>query len=241
MKTLKLPKFLPLLLLVLFVSSTYAQQPITDHDNDGVEDSVDLDDDNDGILDTDELKWGNQDFDGDGIPNHLDLDSDNDGITDATENMNSDINGDGIIDGFMDENGDGMNDSPITLTAQLDVDADGLPNFLDSDSDNDGIPDAIAAGGKDDNHDGRLDDYRDVDYDGLSDVVDGDIGNMLAPGDASITSSSRNILNTASYFKELTRLARSCEDIDIDGLCDCYDGDLGNELKLGYDFDLEEL
>ena len=56
----------------------------SDPDQDGVKNSLDLDDDNDGILDTDE--GGNKvDTDGDGIPNRLDLDSDNDGCSDAQE------------------------------------------------------------------------------------------------------------------------------------------------------------
>ena len=56
----------------------------SDPDNDGIKNSVDLDDDNDGILDTEE---GGKDLDtdGDGIPNRLDLDSDDDGCLDAQE------------------------------------------------------------------------------------------------------------------------------------------------------------
>lgn len=225
----------------LFSLAANTQTTFSDHDNDGIEDSIDLDDDNDGILDEEELKWNNPDIDGDGILNHLDLDSDNDGITDATESGQIDLNGDGIVDHFQDNNADGWIDMTTTLSVKLDADADGLPNFLDTDSDNDGITDARAAGGLDENSDGRLDGYRDVDYDGLSDVVDGDIGNMLAPGDASLTPSSKNMLTNNEYFKKLKRLARSCEDIDRDGLCDCYDGDLGNELRAGHDFLAEEL
>ena len=49
---------------------------LPDFDDDGLDDSVDLDDDNDGILDTEE-DAGNSDIDGDGKPNSRDLDSDN--------------------------------------------------------------------------------------------------------------------------------------------------------------------
>lgn len=229
------------ILFCLFSVPAITQTTFHDHDNDGVEDSIDLDDDNDGILDEEELRWNNPDIDGDGILNHLDLDSDNDGITDVVESGQADLNGDGIVDHFQDNNADGWIDMTSTLSVNLDIDADGLPNYLDTDSDNDGITDAIAAGGLDANSDGRLDGYRDVDYDGLSDVVDGDIGNMLAPGDVSLTPSSKNMLMNHQYFNKLKRLARSCEDLDVDGLCDCNDGDLGNKLRAGHDFMAEEL
>ncbi len=232
-----------LLLLILLISfrSFVIAQHFNDQDNDGIENEQDLDDDNDGIPDEMELKWGNPDIDGDGITNELDLDSDNDGIPDAVEASYADINGDGIVDGFMDENRDGWTDIELGVAVLWDADADGLPNFLDSDSDNDGYTDVEAAGGMDQNKDGRLDGFRDVDLDGLNDLVDGDIGNMLAPGDHSLTPSSSNKLPTDQYFRPLTRLARSCEDIDLDGLCDCFDGDIGNQLKPGQDFSFEEL
>ncbi len=98
-----------------------------DTDNDGVPDSIDLDDDNDGILDT--LESGgnvpNGDEDGDGIPNYLD----------TTDNGNG---GDGSTTNYTDSNVDGIPDI-------YDTDKDGIPNHFDLDSDNDGCPDSIEA------------------------------------------------------------------------------------------------
>ncbi|MEZ0484672.1 hypothetical protein [Fibrella aquatica] len=74
-----------------------------DADDDGILDSIDIDDDNDGVLDTVE---GTADTDGDGIINSLDLDSDNDGITDVIENGGTDANCDGMQDGVI--NGQGL-------------------------------------------------------------------------------------------------------------------------------------
>ena len=58
-------------------------EPMTDTDNDGVPDYVDLDSDNDGILD--ETEGCLIDTDGDGIVNCLDLDSDGDDCPDVIE------------------------------------------------------------------------------------------------------------------------------------------------------------
>ena len=87
------------------------------------------------------------DDDGDGIPNHCDLDSDNDGISDLEESGQDpslvDLNGDGVVDGGVDANG-------VPLAANggvrpVDTDTDGIQDFLDLDSDNDAIPDAVEA------------------------------------------------------------------------------------------------
>lgn len=119
--------------------------PITDTDADGIPDSADLDDDNDGIADIVEYSGGgpNLDTDGDGIPNTRDLDSDGDGIPDNVEAQGtsaysapsgSDSNSDGI------DNTYGMGLSPV------DTDSDGTPDFLDTDSDNEGGSDTAEAG-----------------------------------------------------------------------------------------------
>jgi large repetitive protein len=150
-----------------------------DYDGDGVPDATDLDDDNDGIPDSVE---GNGDQDGDGIPNRLDRDSDNDGITDTVEAGGTNVNGDGIIDGFADTNNDGLSDtlvgSPLLVP---DSDGDGKPNFLDLDSDNDGIPDLKEAGGIDIDNNGVIDNLTDTDKDGIPDVVDPSTGGAPLP------------------------------------------------------------
>jgi hypothetical protein len=91
------------------------------------------------------------DNDGDGIPNHLDLDSDNDGIPDVIEAGGTDSNKDGLADDDDDnENNTDSNGIPtsagvgITTPTNSDsADGDTLPDYLDIDSDNDGIPDNI--------------------------------------------------------------------------------------------------
>ncbi|MBP6619714.1 MAG: hypothetical protein KA188_05635, partial [Leadbetterella sp.] len=95
--------------------------PDCDNDNDGVSDNLDIDDDNDGIPDTVESPGGvnpSADHDSDGIPNFLDPQ----------------------FPGFVDVNNDGLND-------KFDPDGDGVPVQFDLDSDNDGIPDLVEAGG----------------------------------------------------------------------------------------------
>ena len=78
-----------------FIASiTLPETIVKDCDFDGIPNSDDLDDDNDGILDTVEL---DEDTDGDGLPNHTDLDSDNDGCFDVIEAGYSDPDGDGVL------------------------------------------------------------------------------------------------------------------------------------------------
>ena len=139
---------------------------IFDTDGDGVADNRDIDDDNDGILDVDE---GNVDTDGDGIINSLDIDSDNDGITDNVEAQTTagyiapsgqgnpdiggtfvDVNRDGLDDNFdagLIANGpaNGIGLTPVNTDAGADT-PDATPDFLDIDSDNDGLNDTLEAG-----------------------------------------------------------------------------------------------
>ena len=99
------------------------------------------------------------DTDGDGIPNHLDLDSDNDGISDLYESgdaagIAADIAGNSngtveIGESADTVDGDGLMDvfTATTGTTPVNTDdpADGIPDYLDLDSDNDGIPDTVEA------------------------------------------------------------------------------------------------
>lgn len=120
-----------------------------DFDNDGVPDAIDLDDDNDGTPDMAEYPGmiltsdPSADNDGDGIPN----------FRDADYTFCGSLNANGICTAF-------------------DKDGDGVPNHFDIDSDNDGIPDVIEAGGVDTNGDGILDNFSDADADGLATTID---------------------------------------------------------------------
>lgn len=99
---------------------------------------------NDGIVDL-------FDFDLDGIPNHFDLDSDNDGILDIVEVGNAalDANNNGQTNNTVGVNGldDTIEDNDTNLAAITFViantDGTGNANYLDIDSDDDGIVDNI--------------------------------------------------------------------------------------------------
>jgi outer membrane protein OmpA-like peptidoglycan-associated protein len=141
-----------------------------DTDNDGIPDSIDIDDDNDGIPDALEGD-GSVDTDNDGIPDSLDLDSDNDGLYDLNEagfpNPSSlDSDNDGRLDSSLVFGSNGLVDSLETIAdsgvinynggTALDTDADGVKDFRDLDSDNDSIPDVIESDGVDGDGDGVL-------------------------------------------------------------------------------------
>jgi len=120
-----------------------------DSDSDGIGNTTDLDSDNDGIPDSIE---GVGDTDGDLIPDNLDLDSDNDGIYDVEEARHGaiDANNDGRVDGFTGDNGlldslETVAESNILNYTVDNFDSDGVANYLDLDSDNDGLPDNIEA------------------------------------------------------------------------------------------------
>jgi outer membrane protein OmpA-like peptidoglycan-associated protein len=148
-----------------------------DVDSDGVANHLDLDSDNDGITD---LAEGSADAEGDGRPNFVDLDSDGDGVFDAVEagyattgltitsgRVQGVVTGNGFLDAL--ETGDAF---PVAgAHAPTDTDGDGVRDFLDRDSDNDGLLDADESGAADGDADGvpnRLD--LDSDGDGVTDA-----------------------------------------------------------------------
>lgn len=135
-----------------------------DKDNDGIINSVDIDDDNDGILDTVE---GNLDSDNDGLINSLDLDADNDGIPDNIEAQatatyvapsGNDSDNDGLDDAY-----EGVGNAGLT---PVNTDGTDKPDYLDLDSDNaqgtDTVEGALTLDGVDSDNDG-LDDAVDTD------------------------------------------------------------------------------
>jgi len=145
------------LFILLFICSAYATEEISISEVNFkslvVDDKADLDDDDDGILDTVEdanLDKDNDpdtnptDTDGDGIPNYLDIDSDGDGILDNYEGQRTsnyvapsgiDANGNGLDDAYEGSFGFGI--------VPINSDKAALPDYIDLDSDIDGIRDNL--------------------------------------------------------------------------------------------------
>lgn len=152
-------------------------------DNDDVTPTCDIDDDNDGIPDIQEIYVGDHDNDGildwadpDFCTSYFDTIAGWSCAVDGLPNPTADIDGDGYAN-FIDE------DFPYCgsfilgidqICSNFDPDGDGIPSHLDLDSDNDGIPDIIEAGGTDTNGDGQADSMIDTDKDGLIDLYDND-------------------------------------------------------------------
>lgn len=107
---------------------------------------------NDLAIDDIEIKQTLCDRDSDGVADVFDLDSDNDGIPDIVEvGLGNLSNGTGrIAAAWVDVNNNGLHDtaeSIITNAASIpDTDGDGVPNYLDLDSDNDSIFDVDESG-----------------------------------------------------------------------------------------------
>ncbi len=186
-----------------------------DSDGDGNADYLDRDSDGDSIPDAME---GIIDTDYDGIPNWLDTDSDGDGISDTIESSLAtlDTDGDGIVasidvtqTGGLDANYDGIDDA-LFDTALADTDSNSRPDFLDTDSDGDNIPDAIE-GTVDSDGDGSPD-FRDVDSDG-----DGIPDSVEKRGDAD-NDGIPNYLDLDSDGDDLPDATEGTGDNDNDGI-----------------------
>ncbi|MCZ2222606.1 MAG: choice-of-anchor A family protein [Chitinophagales bacterium] len=120
------------------------------------------------------------DSDGDGKPDAYDIDSDNDGITDNAEAQatctfkmptGNDCDGDGVDDAY-DIGGCGSCNRTSGGLSPFDKDGDGTPDYLDTDTDNDGVLDIYEG------HNVKTPNYwadatGDADKDGLMDYFDG--------------------------------------------------------------------
>ncbi|MEL7447874.1 MAG: OmpA family protein [Pseudomonadota bacterium] len=176
-----------------------------DSDNDSLTDTEEAggtDQDGNGIIDDPANNQGSltdpADTDSDGSDDYRDVDSDDDGVNDIedTPAAEFDTDGDGAVDDGDDVDGDGIIDvidpfdghgtTPDSdfdgiaddIEGTGDIDGDGLPNFQDPDSDNDGIDDSMEArdlfNPVDTDMDG-IPDYQDTDSDndGISDALEG--------------------------------------------------------------------
>ena len=199
-----------------------------DRDHNGVGDS-NSDIDNDGILDifdhinnsTGAVTPGtpslNIDTDNDGVINKLDLDSDNDGISDIKESFGIDPNNDGVagsqtmITALEDADNDGLIDVVDPSEGGIAVlpvnsDSDNLPNYLDIDSDNDGITDIYEAtlGTKDTDKNGVLM-SKDSNKNGIDDSLESDL-----------TDASKNVITFINPINSDTDTLPDYLDIDAD-------------------------
>jgi len=155
-------------------TATVTIEVLVDTDGDMVGDIYDIDDDNDGMLDTSE---GNNDSDGDSFADSLDLDSDNDGLPDNVEAQETSTY---IAPTGIDSDKNGLDDAYESAAGNgegliaFNNDGDATADYLDSDSDNDNVPDSLE--GHDADHDSLPDAYPlgfDTDEDGLDDGYEG--------------------------------------------------------------------
>ena len=156
-----------------------------DTDEDGVLDFLDRDSDNDGIPDFVEARSPLADSDADGVLDMHDLDSDNDGIPDLIEAQiprpvlaEIDTDNNGRIDITNEFRGDGIATIIESISATgiesyqpVDTDRDSVFDYLDLDSDDDGLPDLVEINGLDANGDGAIDSYTDANGDGADDAI----------------------------------------------------------------------
>jgi hypothetical protein len=206
------------------------------------------------------------DTDGDNVPDFLDVDADNDGIFDVAEAGGTDANNDGRQDfsgtfasSDLDDDGwidakQGLANSPMRTTGtignaptsyvdsqatfNIDQDGDGIPNFRDLDSDNDGINDLIESGVANADADGILDGASDADgkrpnadatpldtdLDGIPDYLDLDSDN---DGINDLTENGGTDVDNNGIVDNPTN------DADKDGIVDDVDGNDGGFGDLG--------
>ncbi|MFD2568420.1 hypothetical protein, partial [Pseudotenacibaculum haliotis] len=149
---------------ILDITESGGLDPNGDEDGDGIANYQDVNDDGTGDGSLTDYTDANADgfpdaydFDGDGVPNHLDLDSDNDGILDNVEAQTdagfiafsaTDTDGDGLVDVY-DATVSGGASGSVGITPNVfdsgQTNDDTTPDYLDIDTDDDGIPDNVEA------------------------------------------------------------------------------------------------
>ena len=212
-----------------------------DFDSDTRPNYLDTDDDNDSISTAQEVLFanGNSDVDNDNQPNWADTDADGDGIDDATEGV-ADRNGNSIV-AFLDPD-EAVNPGADTDGDTL-FDGDEITlgtNSLLSDSDQDGISDAVETDGGffiDTDEDGILDALDpDSDGDGISDLQEGTI-DLLSDGSGAWRSSDDDGDGIATATEHQRDGDIFGNDVDQDGIPNYLDtdsdGDGENDLDEG--------
>lgn len=211
----------------------------TDANNNGVVDGVFTDTDADGLLDaldgsiggsTPLLRTGadvtsdgradsypNKNFDSDRRSNPYDPDSDADGIADVIEAGFPDVNLDGYVDGPYNSRGWATSIAARVTLGLRNTESVGNPDYLDIDSDGDGIPDNIE--GQTTNG-YTFPAYADTDGDGLDNAYD---NRPLAFGGSGIFVIDTDLDNTPDY-RDL--------DTDADGQIDIIEGNDFNLNRL---------
>ena len=167
----------------------------------------------------------NRDTDGDSEANSVDLDSDNDGISDLFESTGgtgaalNDTNKDGTISAAdaasanLDANGDGLMDIFGAGTTPKNTDGDAVADYIDLDSDNDGIADTVEARATAGfvANDGDLRD-NDKDNDGVVNLFDSNDGSTKVFG-----GSFNTPVNTDALFAVGSDATPDYLDTDSDG------------------------
>lgn len=232
-----------------------------DFDGDGIPNYLDLDSDNDTIADALESQI---DKDSDGVRNYLDLDSDNDGISDLSEasTVNNVADPVGSISDTVPVGSNGLADSAESApdsglgNPPVDTDGDSIPDFLDQDSDGDGISDVVENGHADPDGDAMRDDnvlvavmdfdrdgipnYRDLDsdQDGIADIRE--IPANDADGDGKVDNfvdADENGVADDAVGRPEAQAGGRAQDLDADGFANFLDLDSDGDNK----FDLAEV
>lgn len=143
------------------------------------------------------------DLDKDGVADVFDLDADNDGIEDIIEvGLGHLSNGKGKIDtAWIDSNGNGLHDSAESLSVTPDNDGDGVPNYIDLDSDNDTFFDVDESGAGNINASpGYINGDGDINGDGVGDGPESEtFRNKDTNGDGIIEGFGDGILDIYDY------------------------------------------
>ncbi|MBX2932126.1 MAG: choice-of-anchor A family protein [Chitinophagaceae bacterium] len=195
------------------------------------------------------------DWDLDGIINSLDLDSDNDGILDVVEARpngiaftnftngminGNDSDGNGLLSSA--DNGSGFNNQHLNGLIPQDMDRDGTPNFLDLDSDGDGLTDLTEAlgeysstgvvGGADTDGDGVRGEYFGSNQPYVADNINGFGAKGITPIDSDgdgkpdaydIDSDNDGITDNTEAQATCSFKMPTGNDCDGDGVDDAYD------------------